>query len=176
MRIVLIVAQSLDGRITRHDAPGASWASAADQTWFRQSLREFDAHVMARKTYETIRAQLQPPPTSGPRRIVMTHHPENFANDTSPGTLEFTDDTAHQIRHQLIEAGCQACALLGGASAHDVFLAADLVDEIWVTIEPRLFGTGTPIVRETQDRTLKLIHCARLEASDSILARYEVVR
>jgi dihydrofolate reductase len=175
MRVILIVAQSLDGFIARHDEPGVNWTSPADKTWFRQCLSPFDAQVMARKTYETVRDHIQGNQGPGPLRIVMTRRPQDYPKDHQPGKLEFTSDAASAIVDRLRAGGCSACALLGGSSAHDAFLAAGEVDEIWVTLEPRLFGQGTPIVAARQDRTLTLLTSERLPDSDSLLLKYRVL-
>lgn len=175
MKIVLIVAQSLDGFITRHDEPGAGWASAADQKWFRAGLRQFDAQVMARKTYETVRDEIKPDAADAPVRMVMTRDPATYAPETIPQKLEFSDAGPAAIIAHLREAGCEACALLGGATVHDLFLDAGLVDELWVTVEPRLFGTGTPVVANRRDQQLKLIAVERLPDSDSVVLKYRPV-
>ena len=68
------------------------------------------------------------------------------------------------------------CAVLGGATLHDWFLAASLVDELWLTLEPRLFGQGTPFLREAHDLTLSLIDVQTLGASGTLLVRYRAHR
>lgn len=176
MRIVLIVAQSLDGFITRHDEPGVAWVSPADQKWFRGKLSEFDAQVMARTTFETVRGAILPLNQDGPTRVVMTRDPQQFAADAIPGLLTFTAGPAGDIRTKLVSTGHQNCALLGGSVAHDAFLEARLVDEVWVTIEPRIFGTGTPVVRLQQDQHLEIMDLRRLPNSDSVVIRYRVKR
>ncbi|MEJ6603801.1 MAG: dihydrofolate reductase family protein [Opitutaceae bacterium] len=175
MRIVLIVAQSLDGFITCHEVPGVAWASAADQKWFRATLSEFDAQVMARATFETVRDQILPAKPTDPTRIIMTRTPDRYTEDSASGQLEFTADLPGAIHHKLVDAGHKNCALLGGSVAHDAFLTAGLVNEIWVTIEPRIFGQGTPVVRMKQDQRLELMDHQRLPESDSIVARYRVL-
>ena len=174
MRVILIVAQSIDGFITRHDEPGADWTSPADKVWFRDCLAGFDAQVMARKTYDTVRSKILAQPYTGPFRIVMTRRPADYAEDQRPGNLEFSDQPAADIVKRLSDEGCSDCALLGGATAHDAFLAAGLVDELWITIEPRLFGTGTAVVGERQDRHLELLQSERLPGSDSMVLKYRV--
>ena len=174
MRVVLIVAQSLDGFITRHDEPGVAWASEADQLWFRQSLQQFDSQVMASATYATVRDHLQIKLADGCLRIVMTRQPKSYAVDHQTNSLEFTDQSPATILQSLEQAERKSCALLGGATVHDAFLQAGLVDEIWVTVEPRLFGDGTPIIQQQQDQRLQLIDHQRLPNSDSLVVRYRV--
>lgn len=174
MRCVLIVAQSLDGFITRHDAPGAGWASAADQCWFRDALADFDCSVMGRVTYASARTQIRAAGNNGRQRVIVTRNPTALAADTVPGSIHFTAAAPPAILAELAAAGRHRCALLGGAQIHDAFLAAGVVDELWVTIEPRLFGAGTPIVHARQDRRLRLIGHTRLDDSDSIVLRYAI--
>ena len=176
MRIVLIVAQSLDGFITRHDEPGAGWASPADQRWFRSCLGEFDCQVMGRATYETVRDAILAKRSPAVRRVIMTRSPGDWTSDAAAGALEFTSDQAAAIADRLRADGRQRCALLGGGHVHDAFLSAGLVDELWVTVEPRLFGAGTPVVRATQDVHLTLLEHTRLDDSDSVVLRYAVSR
>jgi len=174
MQVVLIVAQSLDGFITRHGEPGAGWASAADQKWFQSQLTRFDGRIMASTTYETVRRELRRRAgQDGKRHLVMTREPERYADDRVAGWLEFSDAPAPELLKKLTDTGATACALLGGATAHDAFLGAGLVDEIRVTIEPRLFGHGTPVVRVAQDQRLRLIDVQRLPESDSLVVRYQ---
>ncbi len=174
MRVVLIVAQSLDGFITRHDEPGVAWASEADQRWFRQSLSEFDCQVMASGTYDTVRDFLLAKHEDDCLRIVMSRRMDNYRKDELTGALEFTSNSPEEIIQNLEKAGRKSCALLGGATAHDTFLRGGRVDEIWVTLEPRLFGNGTPIVRDQQDQQLEIIDYQRLPNSDSLVVRYRV--
>lgn len=172
MKIVLIVAQSLDGFITRHDEPGAGWTSPADKQWFRACLRQFDAQVMARKTYDTVRDEIDPRSGNAPFRIVMTRDPVKYAETQLEGKLEFSAAGPAGIIARLQAAGCRACTLLGGATVHDAFLDANLVDELWVTVEPRLFGCGTPVVGQSRDQQLQLIAVERLPDSDSVVLKY----
>lgn len=176
VKVILIVVESLDGFITRHDTPGAGWASGADQRWFRSCLQDFDCRIMGRKTYETVRETILAHPTPAVRRMIMTHSPAAWAADSIPGVLEFTAASPTEIVESLRQDGRQQCALLGGAQVHDAFLAAGLVDELWVTLEPRLFGTGTPLIQTRQDISLRLLSHTRLDDSDSLVLRYAVSR
>jgi dihydrofolate reductase len=176
MRTVLIAAQSLDGFITRHDSPGVAWASAADQAWFRLSMVQFDCCVMGRATYETVREAILERRNDGRRRIVMSRQPAAFSEDAVPGALDFSAAAPAQIVANFATHGRQACAILGGAQVHDAFLTSNLVDELWITVEPRLFGQGTPLIHAKLDLSLRLIDQRRLDASDSMVLRYAINR
>jgi riboflavin biosynthesis pyrimidine reductase len=72
----------------------------------------------------------------------MTRHPDRYADDAVPGLLEFTDATPSVILDDLRADNRTRVAVLGGGEIYNQFLAKDLVDELSLTIEARIFGTG----------------------------------
>jgi dihydrofolate reductase len=175
MRVTLIAAQSLDGFISKHDIPGAGFASTADKAHLRAALRGFDCSVMGGVTYRVARDALRAWRDPARLQIVMTRAPAAFAGDATPGALEFADHAPAQILSSLRERGRRACALLGGAQTHSAFLAARLVDELWLTVEPLLFGGGTPLLAQRADARLSLQACEKL-APDTLLLKYHLLR
>lgn len=172
MQIVLIAAQSLDGFITRHAQPGSAFTSAADKAWFHTALAAFDCCVMGRQAYESARPQFQTGPASRQfLRLVLTRQPARFAAETVPDALEFSAETPAQIAAALAARGRRRCALLGGAQIHSLFLDAGLVDECWLTLEPRLFGAGTPLIAHAADQALTLLSAENL-GGGALLLKY----
>ena len=177
MQVTLIAVQSLDGCITRHGMPGAGFASGADQAHFRAALRQFDCSVMGRATYETLHQNGTLPPAPGRRRIVLTRSPERFIAGDRRGLdgPEFSAAAPAEIVARLRADGHRACAVLGGGQIHSLFLEAGLVDELWLTIEPRLFGGGTRLIAGPADVRLRL-QSHELLGEDVLLLKYAVVR
>ncbi|ATC65756.1 deaminase [Nibricoccus aquaticus] len=175
MRVTLIAAQSLDGFITKHAAPGSDFASSADQVHLRNALAGFDCSVMGAETYRTARTQIRERLTPPRLRTVLTRSPQNFAADTLPGLLEFSSASPAQLLADLSARALRRCALLGGAQIHSLFLNSHLIDELWLTVEPALFGRGTPLLAQATDTRLRLLSQEKL-AADTILLKYEVLR
>lgn len=173
MHVTLIAAQSLDGWITRHDEPGSDFTSEADKIHFRNALREFDCRVMGAATYRTMRDPMRRAAESGAVQRVMTRTPASFASDVIPDRLEFTDLPPPEILRLLEKRGCRRCALIGGSQAHSLFLTAGCINELWLTVEPRLFGRGTPLLSEVADVSLKLLSHEPL-SPDTLLLKYQV--
>jgi dihydrofolate reductase len=173
MRITLIAAQSLDGFITRHDQPGSDFASAEDRAFFREALRGFDCCVMGATSYREARTTIQKNLMTERLRIVLTHKPEAFANDVVQGKLEFANTPPTQLAAGLAGRGYKACALLGGAQIHSLFVEAGLVDELWLTVEPLLFGTGTPLIGRRASIELVLLSSQNL-SPNTLLLKYRV--
>lgn len=178
MQLILLAAQSLDGFITRHDEPGTTFTSSADQAHFRAALRNFDCSIMGGETYRVSRDFIRAHLTPTRRRIVVTRDPTRYATEAVAGQLEFTAATSGPaaLCATLAAEGHQRCALLGGATLHDWFLAAGRVDELWLTLEPRLFGRGTPFLREAHDLALSLIDVQTLGENGTLLVRYRAPR
>lgn len=147
-RLTLVAVQSLDGCITHGDRPGVGFASKADQDWFQSALAGFDSAIMGRKTYEAARTTILTTIARKPGRlrIVVTRDPGAWADDHQEGVLEFTDQPVRPIMEDLAARGKRHTILLGGASLNRIFLEADLVDRLWLTLEPVLFGAGQRLI------------------------------
>ncbi len=178
MKVVLFAVQSLDGKITRGDLPGDAFGSAADKAHFLHELRQCDACIMGRTTYETTRERLKPQSFPKLHRLVWTRRPGDWAADTLPGVLEFTAEEPVVLDHRLRELGKTRCALLGGGETNAAWLRAGLVDELHLTVEPVLFGHGTPLLGNStlpiDVGRLDLIDATPLGDRGSVLLRYRV--
>lgn len=174
MHVTLIAAQSIDGFITRHSEPGSEFTSPADKLHFRNALRTFDSRVMGSGTYQVDRELIRSAAHSGTVQRVVTRKPESFAEDVIPGTLEFRDAPPAEILGELEKRGCQRCALVGGSQVHLLFFQAGCVDELWLTIEPLLFGRGKPLLSAEADVKLCL-SSHELLSPDTLLLKYRVL-
>lgn len=173
MDIVLIAAISLDGCLTRHDAHGTAWASPEDQLHFRTEIAGFDTQVFGSGTYDAERERIRPALTSSRRRVVMTRSPERYAGEQVAGELEFTNDPADVIVDRLRADGHRRVAVLGGGVVYRAFLASALLTDVVVTLEPRVFGTGTRLAGTdvALDPALRLTGVEHL-SDDTLLLRY----
>ena len=173
VQVTLIAVLSLDGCMTRGSVPGVSFASEADQRWFRKALEDFDVSIMGRNTFDAARpALLEAVRKPGRRlRIIMTRHPENWSEIARPGRLEFTDQPPIDTLASLARRGRKNCVLLGGSSINRLFLAADQVDRLWLTLEPEIFGSGRRLVDRTTDARFQFESVENL-APSTLLLKY----
>jgi dihydrofolate reductase len=175
MRIVLIAAQSLDGFITKHAEPGTAFTSPEDKAYFRTVLAGFDVGLFGGETYRVSRDAIRAQLPGHQLRLVMTRSPERYAAEAIPGALEFTNAAPDALAADLRARGFQRCALLGGSHVHSLFFEAGLVDEVWLTVEPVLFGGGTPLLARRADLRLELQTTEKLGAH-ALLLKYRVPR
>ncbi len=172
--VILIAAQSIDGRITRGPAAGNHFTSEADRRWFRKTLADMPAVLMGRRTYEAGRALIHTRIDPRRPRYVFTRNPRAFAHEAVPG-LVFTHEEPAILMERLAASGVERVALVGGAQLHTAFLEAGLVSAVWITIEPWIFGQGLLLAPEAPEVPLRLLS-HELLSSQTILLKYAVVR
>ena len=147
MIITLIAAISADGKIAQ--SPGQSslnWTSKEDTRFFVEKTKEIGTMVMGRKTFETIGKALP-----GRRMIVLS------SNAGMVEGVEFTSETVVDLVARLESEGVAGLAVCGGSTVYSQFLAAGLVNELFLTVEPVLFGNGMPLASEFGRINLKLV-------------------
>lgn len=170
-RLVLIAAQSLDGFIARHDQPGTGFCSEADSSFLRTALLDFDSLIMGRKTFDTLRERIENSNTTRYLRKIVTRTPQHYFSSHRENLVEFTDATPSQILAELGQRGRKNAALLGGGEIYTAFLEANLVDELWLTLEPQIFGTGTPLATRPLNQHFQLTSAENL-SPDTLLLKY----
>lgn len=82
-----------------------------------------------------------------------------------------------EIGALLRQRGCERLLILGGSQINGLFLAADLVDEIFLTVTPRIkLGTGLPTLAEgpafPRERLAKFNLIEHHAVGDELFLRY----
>jgi len=173
MKITVAAVTSLDGKLNRHGENDIQdWTSTEDSEHFRSLVDAHDAIVMGSTTYEAMRPSLRLQP--GKLRIVLTTRSDAFGPDAVPGQLEFATASPSELVASLQARGYPNLLVAGGGRMIADFLAADLVDELYITVEPRIFGTGSPLIVDAPlDISLKLVESRLLNTTGTILLHYQ---
>lgn len=165
MKIILMAAVTLDGKIAKDAGHFVDWTSREDKRLFFSTSRRAGVIIMGHNTYKTL-----PSPLPGRLHIVLTTKPA--AQETRPGEVEFTADTPQEIVRSLEERGYREAVLIGGAQANTLFLKSNLVDELWLTVEPLIFGDGIGLFAGAFLAYARLLSVERLNEAGSVLLRY----
>ena len=167
MKVVLIAAVTADGKIAQSEGQvSTAWTSGADKKFFKEKTTELKVMVVGRKTFATIGR-----PLLGRRMIVLTHSLEG--RETVDG-VEYSTETPTELVRRLEKEGNEALAVAGGSSIYSQFLKDKLVHEVYLTVEPVLFGCGVTLAPTSGVVKLKLLAADKLGDS-SILLHYEVI-
>lgn len=139
MKTTLIVATTADGFIAASEGQNSlEWTCAEDKAFFVSKTKEIGTMVMGINTFKTIGKGLK-----GRRMIVLTPTPA----ETAPVEgVEFVAEEPVALLKRLEAEGVQHLAICGGAYVYSQFLKLGLVNEVFMTVEPILFGSGTPFV------------------------------
>lgn len=184
MKITLVMVSSLNGRITKGNNPDIyRWTSKEDQKFFFSLIHKSKLIVMGSKTYEAVRSFVLPkdPDRKTKLRVILTRHPQKYAKESRPGHpvspsqggLEFTSVKPKQLVNQLAKRGYKELLLVGGGEANKTFLEAGLVNELLITIEPKIFGTGKLMIGEGAfNKNLKLVSVKKLNKQGTLLCKY----
>ncbi len=174
MKVTVAAVISADAKLTRGDESNVhAWVSSQDQEHLRALIAEHDSIVFGRGTYEAMGGEFNL--EAGKLRVVLTHRPDKYTNATVPDQLEFMELPTPDLIPLLEARGKQRLLVAGGPHMIAEFLAAKLVDELYLTIEPRLFGAGKNLLPDTLlDINLRLISTKILNDQGTILVHYKV--
>lgn len=175
MKIILVVVTSLDGKTTKWNLPNVhDLSSKEDQEYFFNTLNKSKLLIMGRRTFEVAKPDIY----EGPKklRVVITNNPKKYLALEVPDRLMFTNKNPKEIIRLFEKQGFKQALLLGGSEINALFLKAKLVDEIWLTIEPRIFGSGKVLAEgDNLDIKLKLLSFEKMNSQGTLLLKYIVV-
>lgn len=164
---VAFVAASIDGKISLVSKAPPHWTSREDWHFFQKSLQSFDAVVVGRNTYQSVADRLRKRNT-----FVLSNRLKTLQRR---GTVTFVNPVNVQLAELL--QGYKSVAVLGGGAVYRFMLENGLLDEIFVTVEPLVFGRGKEMFAGgTRIVRVKLLSVKRLNRSGTLLLHYQVNR
>ena len=174
MKTILIFVSSLDGKITRWGEQNVRlWSSHQDQDYYKKVWNESRLIVMGSATFKADTFN----PSPDHLIIVMTGHPDEYKNASVPGQIEFTNETPVELVTRFIKKGHQQMLVVGGPHVATSFLKEQLIDELWLTIEPRIFGSGQNFATDAKlDIETRLIQIEKVNDQGTLITKYAVLK
>lgn len=167
MKIIALAVQSLDGLIARSGHELINWSSPEDKQMFAKVTKQAGVVIMGKNTFVTFKK-----PLPDRLNVVLTSQPASF--ESIPNQAEFKNSDPKSIIWELSERGFKKVFIIGGQATYTEFLQAGLINELWITIEPIVFGQGLTLFSELSNKVnLKLVKAEKLNAN-SIHLRYKV--
>jgi len=172
MKLILMMAMTVDGVIAKNKEQNADWTSKSDKRVFIEETKKHGAIIMGDTTFEAMGKKALP----GRLNLILSLTPEKYQDLVNPGQLEFMKGTPQEIVKHLEDKGYKSAILGGGARTNSFFLKANLVDEILITVEPKIFGIGMNFT-EGEDLNLNLELLESKEIGDNaIQLRYKIIK
>ena len=168
MKITLLAVMTIDGKLARNEHHFVDWSSPEDKKLFFGTTRKARVLIVGHNTFRTF-----PSPLPGRLHVVLTRDTSDKVD--IPGAVEYTDRSPHEIVAGLEARGYREAVMAGGAGANALFLKAGLVDEIWLTIEPLIFGAGIDLFSGAEfDLRASLISVEQLNEGGTLHLKYMV--
>jgi dihydrofolate reductase len=174
MKTILIFVSTLDGKVTKWGEPHVSlWSSHQDQDYYKMIWDESQLIVMGSNSFNAEKFK----PSANHRIIVMTGHPDKYKSLEAPGQIEFTNETPVELSSRFASKGQQQMLVIGGPHIATSFLKEQLIDELWLTFEPKIFGLGDNFATGAKlDINLRLIHHERVNDQGTLITKYAVLK
>jgi dihydrofolate reductase len=174
MKVILVFVSTVDGKVTKWGKPPVNaWTSHEDQQYFTELWKKSNLIVMGSNTFNA------DPIKTAPNQllIVLTKHPENYKNNEIPGQVEFTSESPTELVIRFESKGYNQMTVVGGAHVATSFIKDQLIDEIWLTIEPKIFGSGgNLVVDEKMDISLQLLSFEKINPEGTLINKYKVIK
>ena len=148
---VAFAAITLDGRLARNSRDASDWTSPEDKQFFRGKVKEFnpDAVIVGRVTYDlSIEALAKYNCLVLTRSIRLPHH-----------RAYYFDPEQSSLGKHVEQCGYQRIAVFGGTQTYSFCLTNNYLDELYLTLEPVVFGEGPALFEgQTHSRFTLLDH------------------
>jgi dihydrofolate reductase len=170
-KVVLYIAQSLDGYIARSDGD-IGWLSSVEREGEDYGYSEFiesvDTIIMGRKTYEKVLSFGIGFPHRDKKCYVLSR-----TKREPDGNVEFYSGDAAEMVRSIRGGEGKDIFVDGGAEVVREFAAGDLIDQYVISIVPLLLGGGIRLFKET-GREIKLrLMVSRAYESGLVQLKYE---
>jgi dihydrofolate reductase len=163
MKCFISAALTADGYIGRNAKHAAVWTGKADKKRFIEITKRAGVVIMGQNTWYTLGKPLKD-------RLNIVYSPTPLPS--VPG-METTTKSPADLLKELESRGFKEVAVCGGSQIYTMFMKSGLVDALYLTIEPILFGDGMKLFKEGLDYRLKLISSVQSE-DGALLLEYKV--
>jgi dihydrofolate reductase len=150
MKKILYMATSLDGYIATLNNK-TPW-SKAEWKSYAQKVKEIGNIIIGWNTYQIMKKFNEFKNINYPTTIILTHQKIKSQNKF------YFVNSPHQALQLLEKLNFKKTLIAGGGQLNTSFLKLNLIDEIFIDLEPFIFGDGLKLFSTiTIDKKLKLI-------------------
>ena len=168
MKVILYMATTANGYIARKNDE-TPWSNEEWQS-FKKKVGEIGNIIIGRRTYEIMKEKKEFQKIGDPFTIVLTRkRREGSSNLTFVNSPEKALDL-------LKEKGFSETLVAGGSTLNSSFMQGDLIDEIYLDVEPFIFGNGIKLFTDNDfEKKLELIETKPL-SKNTIQLHYKVIK
>lgn len=168
MKVILYMAITANGMIAKSNRE-VEWSSEEGESYYSK-VKEIGNLITGSVTYPE-------------------YEPQNFKDMGDPLVVILTKDKSRKVSEKvnfansplqaikiLEDNGFKEALVAGGAKTNASFLKENLIDEIFLDLEPIIYGEGLPLFSPTGEKlNLKLLETKKI-GSDTLQLHYEVLK
>ncbi len=159
--IAVITADGFIAKNSKHTPVG--WTSKEDKEFFKRKTKEAGVVVMGSNTYEVMSRPLED-------RLNIV-----YSRDKQYDGAETTRAEPKDLIEDLTKRGYKKIAICGGSTIYTMFMESGMVDKLYLTIEPIVFGAGLSLFNKEFDVKLELLSNKQI-GENTILLEYNVIK
>lgn len=167
-KYIAIAAITLDGKIAKNSKHMSDWTSKEDKVFMRSLLARCDVVIVGNNTYKTAIK-----PLSKRNCLVVSRSADQLVSKSV--RLQYIKPNAADVKNIIKRKKYRTIAILGGAQTYSFCLKNNLLDELYLTIEPLVFGNGINLFADgvNLEKYFKLVSVKKLNKQGSLLLRYK---
>lgn len=160
--IDLFMVMTINGAIARFSNEDVKvWTSKEDRNFLLESLERYDAIITGRKSFF---GKLVNKPY-----YIMTHDTHLDISD-----VNLISGTPDYIIGQMEKLGHKKIALLGGLNCIEQFLKEKLINEMYITVEPKMMGAARPfLLKENIEAQFEMVSYKILNKFGTMVLHYK---
>lgn len=171
MKVILYMATTINGFITKGN-DDTSFVSEIEWDSFRNMIKTTGNMIIGSRTYKIMRDGGEFKNLENIRVLVVSEN-ANFQTIANNHSVAKTPKDALAILEKEV---FDKALVAGGGTLNASFMAENLVDEIYLDVEPVVFGRGIMLFREDNfEAKLKLLETKKL-SDNEIQLHYQVLR
>ena len=163
---ILAAVISLDGKIARYKNQPSNWSSPEDKKHLKKILKKCDVIIVGNNTYK-----ISNKPLSKRNCIVLSRKIKDIKIKNKK--CVYINPQKYNIKKYIKNKKYKNICVLGGVQVYDWALKNKMVDEVYLTIEPAIFGRGINFIENGLKKPIKfkLDNIKKLNLSGSLLLK-----
>lgn len=166
LKVIMMMAVTADGKIAKNDHHlPTDWTSPEDKKLFSEISKDCGVVLMGEKTFATF-----PSPLKDRLNVVFVQE----MNKPEMPDVKWVTGEPEPVLAELEKMGFTKVLLGGGAYLNTLFLQKKLIDEIILTVEPKIFGQGIGLFNGDCDVKLELLEEKKIN-ENTVVLKYKVI-
>ncbi len=162
MKVKLLMTCTVDGKIAKDVDHFANWSGSEDKKYFKKITKESGVIIMGNNTFKLFKKPL-------PHRLNIVYTRQKLSSNDK--NVLFTKDHPELLINKLEDLGYNDICIIGGSEVNTLFI--DYIDEMHLTVSPKIFGSGLSLFSHDLDLSLELTHLDIFK-DDSVLLIYSM--